>query len=65
METEFEYYPQDHPWVEMGKELQQDGSVEESSLSEELRYTLDEIRVWQIDIPAGAASQNFYLLNVF
>ena len=46
METDFEYYPQDHPWVEMGKELQQDGSVEESSLSEELRYTLDEIRVW-------------------
>ena len=46
METELEYYPQDHPWVEMGKELQKDGSVEESSLSEDLRYTLDEIRVW-------------------
>lgn len=44
------YYPQDHPWVEMSKEASQDGTVQESGLSEsglseDILYSLDEIRV--------------------
>ena len=39
------YYPQDHPWVEMSKDISQDGSAQESGLSEEILYSLDEIRV--------------------
>ena len=39
------YYPQDHPWVEMSKEASQDNTAQESGLSEEILYSLDEIRV--------------------
>ena len=34
-ETQFEYNREDHPWIEMS----------ESSLDEEIRFSLDEIRV--------------------
>ena len=39
------YYPQDHPWVEMSKEGSKDGAAQESGLSEEILYSLDEIRM--------------------
>ena len=39
------YYPQDHPWVEMTKESSQDATLQESGLSEDILYSLDEIRV--------------------
>ncbi len=36
MESETIYYPQDHPWLQMPEEI---------GLSEEILYSLDEIRV--------------------
>ena len=42
MDPETIYYPQDHPWVEM---MEKDGTAQEIGLSEEILYSLDEIRV--------------------
>ena len=36
-EDKQQYDPQDHPWIEM--------PIEEDSLDESLRFTLDEIRI--------------------
>lgn len=47
MESETVYYPEDHPWVELiGKvKTGHDKTTQEIGLSEEILYSLDEIRV--------------------
>ena len=42
MESETIYYPEDHPWVEM---IGKDKTSQEIGLSEEILYSLDEIRL--------------------
>ena len=42
MEAETIYYPEAHPWIEM---IGKDKAAQEIGLSEEILYSLDEIRV--------------------
>ena len=42
MDPETKYYPQDHPWIEIAET---GGAAQEIGLSEEILYSLDEIRV--------------------